>query len=359
MTLKQFDCGVNLGGWISQYQHFDDRHFESFITEQDIEQIAGWGMDHVRLPVDYPVLVSDNQPFEYREKGLSYIDRCLDWCQARSLGLVLDLHKAPGYSFTETLESGDPSRNTLFQEGEAQEQFIRLWEMLARRYLHLRKGLAFELLNEIVLPDSEPWNQLAVKTLEAIRTIDEDRTIIIGGNSYNAAAELQNLVVVDDPNVIYTFHFYEPMLFTHQKARWVAAAVRYDQELDYPGPLPGLNAFLERYPEFKPMFEDQVDAVMDRSMLGQFLQPAFDFQNITGKKLYCGEFGVIETAPMESLIRWQADLTELLLEKGIGYAVWTYKQMDFGLVDAEGNVINERLIKVLTEPVGKSGISVK
>jgi endoglucanase len=349
MTLKKYDCGVNLGGWISQYQYFDEHHFETFITESDIEQIAGWGMDHVRLPVDYPVLESDEQPFVYREQGLKYIDQCLEWCRERNLGLVLDLHKAPGYSFTDTLEAGDATRNTLFSGGKGQDRFIALWQMLAQRYLPLREGLAFELLNEVVLPDSKPWNELMLKTLAAIRAIDPDRAVVIGGNHYNAAAELQNLVLVDDPNVIYTFHFYEPMMFTHQKAGWVAEAVRYDQELDYPGPLTGLNAFLEAYPEFKPAFAWQADAVMDRTMLESFLQPALDFQTRTGKKLYCGEFGVIDTAPMDSQIRWLADITALLRENRIGYAVWSYKQMNFGLVNAAGDVINADLIRTLTE----------
>jgi|LSQX01.3.fsa_nt_gb aryl-phospho-beta-D-glucosidase BglC (GH1 family) len=47
-----FKAGVNLGGWISQYHQANKEHFDSFITEADIARIAGWGMDHVRLPMD-------------------------------------------------------------------------------------------------------------------------------------------------------------------------------------------------------------------------------------------------------------------------------------------------------------------
>ena len=46
---------VNLGGWLSQYPAYDPQHFESFITADDIKRMADWGMDHVRLPVDYPI----------------------------------------------------------------------------------------------------------------------------------------------------------------------------------------------------------------------------------------------------------------------------------------------------------------
>lgn len=55
-TFNGFQAGVNLGGWISQYHRLDPAHFDRFILKPDVQRIASWGMDHVRLPVDYPVL---------------------------------------------------------------------------------------------------------------------------------------------------------------------------------------------------------------------------------------------------------------------------------------------------------------
>ena len=46
--LAGFQAGVNLGGWLSQYRQYDHDHFKSFITADDIQKIAGWGLDHVR-----------------------------------------------------------------------------------------------------------------------------------------------------------------------------------------------------------------------------------------------------------------------------------------------------------------------
>ena len=45
--------GVNLGGWLSQFDAPTKEHFDTFITEDDIRRIAGLGLDHVRVPVDY------------------------------------------------------------------------------------------------------------------------------------------------------------------------------------------------------------------------------------------------------------------------------------------------------------------
>jgi endoglucanase len=345
--MQHFMNGVNLGGWLSQYQQYDHQHFRTFITRRDIEQIASWGMDHVRLPVDYPLLESDQTPGAYREDGFQYIDSCLEWCQSSGLGVILDLHRAPGYSFTNTLHPETKHLNVLFDQESAQERLILLWEAILRRYHAVDLPIIFELLNEVVLPESGPWNALAQKIAAAIQAIDPSSRIMIGGNNYNAVSELKNIELFDAPHICYTFHFYEPVLFTHQKAPWVQAAVEYDQEVDYPGAYTGLAEFLRRAPQYRPLFAWQAERAVDRSLLLELLQPAIDFIQQTGKDLYCGEFGVIEYVKPKSRQNWHADFMDALRQHGIGRAVWTYKQMDFGLVDANGQVVDPALLEIL------------
>ena len=85
---KGYSHGIDLGGWLSQCDHTKER-YENFIVKDDIKRISEWGLDHVRLPVDYEV--ADGAP--------EYIDRCLEWCREYGLNMVLDLHKTYGYSF--------------------------------------------------------------------------------------------------------------------------------------------------------------------------------------------------------------------------------------------------------------------
>lgn len=347
--MENFTRGVNLGGWLSQYRRYDHEHFRTFITRHDIEQIAGWGFDHVRLPVDYPVLESDESPGVYREDGFRYIDACMEWCQLTGLGVVLDLHHAPGYSFAHTLHSETLHLNTLFTDEADQQRFISLWQAIVSRYRDVNVPVIFELLNEVVLPDSGPWNRLVRRTVEAIRAISPESRIMVGSNRYNAASELSNLELLDDPNVCYTFHFYEPLLFTHQRAPWVRVAMEYDQPLEYPGTFVGLKEFLQRAPEYRAAYEWLADRPLDRELLRAFLQPAHDFVHKTGRELYCGEFGVIDHVDPGSRRRWHADLLALLREDGIGWAVWSYKQMSFGLVDGAGKVVDPLLIDVLSQ----------
>jgi hypothetical protein len=345
--MNSFFNGLNLGGWLSQYPRYDHEHFRAFITRRDVEQIAGWGFDHVRLPVDYPVLESDEAPGVYHEAGFAYIDSCMEWCRAAGLGVVLDLHHAPGYTFNNTLKPETRPLNVLFDQEAAQGRFIALWEALARRYHAAGLPVVFELLNEVVLPESGPWNILAHKTVAALRVISPDCLVMIGGNHYNAASELKNIALLDDPNVLYTFHFYEPLLFTHQKAPWVMAALAYDQELAYPGEFTGLGDFAQRAPQQGGEFAWLSRRRLDRDLLAEFLQPVRDFIRQSGRAPYCGEYGVIETAPAASRRRWHADLLSLLDELGIGRAVWSYKQMDFGLVDGSSRVVDAELVEIL------------
>ena len=79
--------GVNLGGWLSQFDAPTKEHFDTFITEEDIRRIAGMGLDHVRVPVDYTVIeTEDGVP---KEEGYQYIDRCVRWCRENGLHMIM------------------------------------------------------------------------------------------------------------------------------------------------------------------------------------------------------------------------------------------------------------------------------
>ena len=93
-----FYRGVNLGGWLSQCDYSQER-LNTFITERDIAVIAGWGLDHVRIPIDYNILQREDGAA--LEEGYARIALALEWCRKHGLNTVLDLHKTAGFSFDE------------------------------------------------------------------------------------------------------------------------------------------------------------------------------------------------------------------------------------------------------------------
>ena len=344
MNKTQLQIGINLGGWLSQYQQYDHAHFQSFITAADIRRIAEWGFDHIRLPVDYPVLEDDAHPGEYLESGFGYLDDCISWCADNHLRVVLDLHKAPGYAFHSL------DKVSLFDDPAMQSRLINLWAEIARRYGKYTDSVAFELLNEMVLPESAPWNALYPRIVAKIREIAPHSLIVIGGNYYNAADQLQYLDLLPDENIYYTFHFYLPMVVTHYRASWVPWLVDYGEVVAYPGDsiVPDAD-FLQKHaqqsnhPELAPALR------FDRAYLEEKLKPAIDFSRQHNQPLYCGEFGVIDIAPLENRLNWMRDFVSLLREYNMGRALWSYKAMDFGLVDKDGNVISEELVRIAAE----------
>ncbi len=336
-----YKAGINIGGWLSQYKEFSKEHFDTFIVEKDIEIIAEAGFDHIRVPFDYPVIERDENPGSYLEDGLKYIDNCLNWCKKYHLGMVLDMHHAPGYRFQ------DLGTNTLFEESSQQKRFIDIWRFLAKRYVKERDHIAFEILNEIVEPDSSRWNRLMLECVKAIRQVDLERWIYIGGNNYNSPDELKNIAEIEDDYIVYNFHFYNPFFFTHQKAGWSDSAKAYNRAVKYPGQYEGIEAFVKKNPSFDFMMEVN-NLKLNKELLLKDLQSAIDFKDKKACPLYCGEFGVIALADLDSRVRWHKDYVELLEAYDIGGAVWSYKEMDFEIYNKNRKPLSNELIDILT-----------
>ena len=340
-TLVGYQTGVNLGGWISQFREANKQHFDTFITEKDIAQIASWGMDHVRLPIDYTVIEDDNRPYCYKEAGFAYIDQCISWCEANNLNIILDLHRTPGYAFHSLME------NRLFEEEALQERFLDIWRTFAKRYLRYGRNVVFELLNEIVENNSDRWNKLSKRAITAIREIDTERVIILGGNNYNSVNTLAQLDYIEDDKLVYTFHFYEPHIFTHQKASWEPLMKELNYTVPYPSGTEDYHRYRKQSEDFRRHYHFEEKTGKD--YIRTCLQPALNFIKERNVPVYCGEYGVIDHTPLEYNLRWHEDVCDLMIEYGIGRAVWTYKQMSFPMVNMESAVRDERLIKIVSK----------
>ena len=343
--LKGYRRGLNLGGWISQYKRYMGRgnHLEEYTTRRDLERIAQWGFDHVRLPFDYDVLEPDEHPYVYREEGFAYIDRCLEWCEACGLNMVLDFHLAPDQNIY------PPSvPNPLFRDAPGTQRYRALWRAIARRYKGVGGRLIFDLLNEAIDPNSFYYNRFYTRTVAEIRQEDANRPLLVGGIDYNSVFALRELALLDDPLVAYSFHFYEPFQFAAQHAPWCADIMPYKQDLHFPGDFGELKRFLDEHPEHARRFGMFVWRHDDPALLEELLLDAILFKQDTGKELYCGEYGVINLAPEEDKERYLTALVDLLNRCDIPHACWCYKECDFGLVNFEGALLHEKLPSILT-----------
>ncbi len=75
---------------------FFDRLLHSFFGPADAELLAGIGLNHVRLPINYRHFEDDESPFEIKEEGFRHLDRVIDLCADAGLYTIIDLHAVPG-----------------------------------------------------------------------------------------------------------------------------------------------------------------------------------------------------------------------------------------------------------------------
>ena len=338
-----FQKGVNLGGWISQYYRRDEEYFNTFITEEDIEEIAALGFDHVRVPVDYNVL--EDEEGNVLEAGFKHLEDCRRWCADRGLNMLIDLHECYGYSF-DPLK--DMDRRAFFYDEALQARFLNLWREIAERFKDHADQIAFEPLNEIVLYDvAQAWNDLAGRYIKLMRSIIPDCRLVIGGVCYNSVLTVPLLDLPTTEGIIYNFHCYEPLIFTHQGAYWVDGMPE-DFRIGYPRTLEeyrqtggilsadlGGAVFAEGIREIGEAFFEDIFA------------PAIEKAAKDDVPLYCGEYGVIDLADNADKLRWLKDIHAVMNKHGIGRALWTYKERDFGMQDEQFADIREEFIRIL------------
>lgn len=340
---EEFQKGVNLGGWISQYYRRDEEYFNTFITEADIEEIAALGFDHVRVPVDYNVL--EDEDGNVLEAGFKHLEDCRRWCADRGLNMLIDLHECYGYSF-DPLK--DMDRRAFFYDEALQARFLNLWREIAERFKDHADQIAFEPLNEIVLYDvAQAWNDLAGRYIELMRTIIPDCRLVIGGVCYNSVLTVPLLDLPTTEGIIYNFHCYEPLIFTHQGAYWVDGMPE-DFRIGYP-------RTLEEYRAAGEMLDAEVTGGVQTEGIREIGEAFFEdvFALAIEKAaeddvpLYCGEYGVIDLADNADKLRWLKDIHAVMNKHGIGRALWTYKERDFGMQDEQFADIREEFIRIL------------
>ncbi|KAG5653125.1 hypothetical protein H0H81_002192 [Sphagnurus paluster] len=91
-TLSTMMRADTANGGINQLEN----HYDTFITEQDIAQIAGAGLNWVRVPVPFWAIETwSGEPF-LAQTSWKYILRLLKWCRKYGIRVNLDLHTIPG-----------------------------------------------------------------------------------------------------------------------------------------------------------------------------------------------------------------------------------------------------------------------
>ena len=251
------------------WQQFKD----NYVTRADIDYIARQGANTIRLPFNYKLFTDDDYMGQTGQKdGYERIDSIVSWCKANQLYLILDMHDCPEGQTGDNIDDGY-GYPWLFESESAQQLFCSIWRDIASRYKNETTILGYELMNEPIAHyfdnrDSlyqllQPLYQRCVK---AIREVDQNHIILLGGAHWNSFFWMLDDVSYDDK-----------LMFTCHR---------------YGGPA-------------------------TKEAIAHYIH----FRDSVNRPMYMGEFG-------HNTDEWQRDFVRILKEANIGYTFWPYKKVD-------------------------------
>ncbi len=316
----QFSKGVNLTGWF-QVDNARQIQFAKY-TKEDFIRIKSLGCDVIRLPINLHFMTNGSPDYVIDPLFFDFLDQAVDWAEELQIHLLLDNH-----SFDPNVDT-QPSIETIL---------LKVWPQMATHYKDRSDYVYYEVLNEPHGISTAAWCQIQQHVIDAIRAIDTKHTIVVGPSGYNSYNELQNMPVYTDTNLIYTFHFYDPFMFTHQGATWTSNM----QDLSgVPFPyaaskMPATPASAKGTWVESSLHNYVNDGTV--SKVKQWLDVAVNFKNTRNVNLFCGEFGVyIPNSPSVDRVYWYDVVRKYLEEKGISRTTWDY-QGGFGLFKKGSN----------------------
>ncbi len=179
-------------------------------------------------------------------------------------------------------------------------KLLAFWQQVAEHFQRAPDDVLFEILNE---PNdqlnAERWNVLLKEALAIIRRTNPSRNVVIGPAAWNNIHALDKLELpADDRHIIVTVHYYLPMEFTHQGARW------NKQTADLSGITWGTDAERER---------------LKRDFAG-----VQEWAKAHQRPIFLGEFGAYDKGDMESRVRYTACVARTAESLGWAWAYWQF-----------------------------------
>ncbi len=212
---ERLGAGMNVSYLENWWLGTKEKHYSDFAKPEDAAKrekmfadIAAAGFKTVRIPICFSAWMQLKQPYNWdNENGLKMADLFVKWALANKLNVIIDLHHSE-------FDGSIP------EAGNA-ERIVNLWGRIADRYKKTDpERIFFELRNEPHDMAAEGWRWQAEQIIKVVREIAPQHTLIVGFHDWNGRQAMIDSKPLEDKNIIYTFHYYDPFLFTHQGATW-------------------------------------------------------------------------------------------------------------------------------------------
>jgi aryl-phospho-beta-D-glucosidase BglC (GH1 family) len=315
--------GINTSDWFAQSNDYSVQRLRTFTTPDDIRLIHQLGFDHIRLSIDADPLLAWQRKQPTGTAFMEELDAIVKLAIEQKLAVVIDVHPQTRY------------KQSLLQGEEPVKRFAMLWSALATHFAPLDPDYVFfEIMNEPEQPDTYRWQGIQASVAEQIRSAAPSNTIIACGARWSGLEDLLPLQPLALPNIIYTFHDYEPFAFTHQGATWADPAVQPLRNVPYPSTPENVAKNLEQESTLAGQFFVQQYGLArwDAHRIDVTLFFAERWSQLHHAPVYVGEFGVHRPyADPATRAQWLKDMRTMLEKHHLGWAMWDY-QDNFGAV---------------------------
>jgi endoglucanase len=314
--------GMNLSYLENWWNGTKSLHYSDFAKPEEAAKrekafgaIAAAGFRTVRLPICFSAWMELKQPYAWdNPKGLAMADSFVKRALESGLNVIIDLHH--------TEFDGSVPEATNF------ERTVNLWVRIAERYRNTDpERVFFELKNEPHDITAEAWRWQAEQLIKYVREIAPKHTLIVGFHDWNGRKAMIESKPFADPNIIYTFHFYDPFLFTHQGATWAGVGGIEDiSGLPFPAT-----------PDLKIKTPEKARGQWTETLIRNYradskpekilkdLQAAKDWSVKHKVPIFLGEFGAFTRgASLEDRCRYAETLYSALKKLEIPHAWWEW-----------------------------------
>jgi len=291
-------------------------------TQRGFDRLSAMGANYVN--VSHPGLFAEMPPYVLNENMQANLDTLLGMIADADMFAVISFRTGPGRSeFTFMLdEVGDwfdasYLNDAVWREQAAQDAWVAMWRYTAECYQDNPIIVGYDLMvepnsNEVWLNEWDAdefyvnhagtlydWNPLQARITSAIRQVDGDTPILVGGMAYSCVEWLPYVQPNGDSRTVYTVHQYAPVVYTHQ------------------GP-----PLTRTYPGTFDADWDGIPERVDHSWLDSLLLTVDDFALAHGVPMAANEFGLMRWEP--GAAQFMDDEMDLFEQRGMNYALWEW-----------------------------------
>jgi aryl-phospho-beta-D-glucosidase BglC (GH1 family) len=332
--------GVNLSSFYAQTRDLSQARLDAYMSAGDMRALKAAGFDHVRLSINPALLIASPKTGTLRAEPMAQLDKTVGQLLDAGLNVLLDIHAEEDWKAG--LTHGDDGASNLYA----------FWGNFAAHYAKSDpERVFFEVLNEPSMDDLYRWEGIQDRAVAAIRRVAPRHTIIATAAAWGHQDGLLAMEPVRDENVIYTFHDYDPMWFTHQGATWSTTSWAFTHGVPYPSTPENILPVLNQEPdervrlELERYGEDQWGPARVQTEVDAIAKWAAE-RNVP---LYCGEFGAFKDhSDPQMRAAWINDTRSALESRQIGWAMWDYDG-NFGLAtkSSAGIVFDPAILQAL------------